>query len=99
MGENYGTVKGYLAGYQKSRTGWDVYASNIDTKDRLLLENIFGECRENGFVDPMVIGEGIVFSQIVQSYLSPPTKPMTVEEFNYPNPRELARLETEQARV
>ena len=41
---------------------------------------IFKECRNNGFLNPRIVGEKIVWSQMVQSYLSPPGEPIAVEE-------------------
>ena len=80
MGKNYELVRKCLEGYQQSRTGWDMYASRISSEDRELLKNIFKECRENGFCNPHVVGDKIIWSQMVQSYLSPPDEPIAVEE-------------------
>ena len=80
IGEHYEIIQKWLEGYQKSRTGWDTYVLRISSEDRKLLADIFKECRANGFFNPRVVGEKIVWSQIVQSNLSSPEELMSVEE-------------------
>ena len=80
IGDNYELVRKWLEGYQHGRMGWDIYALRIPSEERAILGNIFRECRENGFCNPHVVGEKIIWSQMVQSYLSPLSEPIAIEE-------------------
>jgi hypothetical protein len=55
----------YLITHQKTQTDWNVFRQKIP--DELLEKwaNIMRECRENGFVNPIVRHEKIQWSQIV----------------------------------
>lgn len=61
-------MKTILAGYQKVkyRIGWEDYASKIDQSTRDTIAYLLGECRRNGFFNPVIVGDKIVFHQLVE---------------------------------
>ena len=54
----------------KSRMEWaDYREKNLDSAEQEILSEIFRECRVNGFVNPHVVKNMVVFAQIVKTVI------------------------------
>ena len=67
IGCDYDLVKTILIGYRKSGMGWDDYARKLEPDTRKTLENVFFECRCNGFFNPEVAGDVLTFQQVLKT--------------------------------
>jgi len=68
MGKDHDVVKKHLIGHKKSRMEWDDYREkNIEPKAQEILAEIFRDCRVNGFVNPHVFHDKVVFDQMIQA--------------------------------
>ena len=70
MGKDHDFVKKHLIGHRKSRMEWaDYREKNLDPAEQEILSEIFRECRVNGFVNPHVVKDMVVFAQIVKTVI------------------------------
>jgi hypothetical protein len=58
---------GHLKAYQKKSAfqGWDEYRKGVPEDMLETMQQLFVECRRNGFINPHVRNERIVFDQII----------------------------------
>jgi hypothetical protein len=66
LGDDHDLVKKILIGHRASGMQWDDYAKKLDSDTRETLAAIFYECRCNGFFDPQVLGDKVVFRQALK---------------------------------
>ena len=74
IGTDYDLIKEILVAFRKSGMQWDDYAKKLDYGTREIMAKVFRECRNNGFLDPVVKGENIEFGQIVKRRRQKPHK-------------------------
>lgn len=65
MGDDEDGIKSILIGYRKAGHSWEDYSKRLDGSTREMLTRVFRECRRNGFMSPSVIGDRIVWMQVV----------------------------------
>ena len=66
VGHDYETLKSVLLGYKKNREtiGWDHYANKMNEDIRNTISAILAECRRQGFLNPRVQNDQIVFDYV-----------------------------------
>jgi len=60
-------IKNALKGYAavREKMGWDDYAAKLSDGLRTMLTKVFSECRRQGFLNPHVVNDKLVFNRIV----------------------------------
>lgn len=66
IGVDYDLIKGILTAFKKSGMNWDDYSKKLEPGTQEILKRVFHECRCNGFFNPHIWGDDIVFDQIVR---------------------------------
>lgn len=70
MGQDYDFVKKHIIGHRKSRMEWDDYREkNLNPGEQEILTEILRECRVNGFVNPHIVKDKVVFAQMKQAVI------------------------------
>lgn len=70
MGADHDSVKKHLIGHKKSRLEWREYREkHVNADMQEILAEIFTECRVNGFVNPHVVHDRVVFDQMVKTII------------------------------
>jgi len=65
MGASHDLIKSVLIGYKKSCQQWEDFRRKYDDATLEILEEIFFECRCNGYFNPHVRHDAVHFDQIV----------------------------------
>jgi hypothetical protein len=70
MGKDHDFIKKHLIGHKKSRMEWaDYREKNLDPGEQEILSEVLGECRVNGFVNPHIVNDRVVFAQIIKAVI------------------------------
>jgi|GEM_PF-6614869 len=70
MGKEHDFVKKHIIGHRKSRMEWADYREKyLSPEEQEILKEIFRECRVNGFVNPHVVKDRVVFAQIKKAVI------------------------------
>ena len=69
-GADHDSVKKHLIGHKKSRLEWREYREkHVNADMQEILAEILTECRVNGFVNPHVVHDRVVFDQMVKTII------------------------------
>ena len=70
MGQDYDFVKKHIIGHRHSRMEWEDYRKkHLQPGEQEILTEIFRECHVNGFVNPHIVKDNIVFAQMKKAVI------------------------------
>jgi len=70
IGQDHDFIKKHIIGHRKSRMEWADYREKyLDPGEQEMLAEIFRECHVNGFFNPHIVKDSIVFAQMIKSVI------------------------------